>query len=475
MVTPIKPGPADLDTLRRTLGTPDLAWLLARMRTRLESTGTLTGTVTKPQASAGERAAVARLLNRSVRAGQSASVSLDTLDETLRRSGVWPAGLASAVVSLTGTVVDPTERAGERDAWQAAANTLRRLGRPELSGWADAVIRTGALRRAAPTASDAQTLAAQLATIAGALPSSGESLGGFAARTVHDAHALDAHTPLGALAVGLASKLGAALAASPAAALPPFADPAPSGALASSAASRISSATPRMSSATLVGVAIPTTAATGASSESARWRRDAWQSVGVVLDELSSSVLALNLPGGDNSPTARALAALGAAGQPVVLTLRQLLADGLGVVPPVVFVCENPAVVAAAADALGPRSAPLVCLNGQLGAAAVLLLQTLAAEGAVVRFHADFDWSGIGVARALAERVEWMPWRFGAADYAVACAAVPALPLLLVLPGLSAASVETPWDADLAEAMASAGFAVDEELVLADLLSDLAS
>jgi len=470
-VTPINPGTADLDTLRRTLGTAELAWLLARMRTRLESTGKLTGTVTKPRASAGERAAVARLLNRSVRAGQSASVPLDLLDEVLRRSGAWPAGLASAVVALTGSVVDPAERAGERDAWQAAANTLRRLGRPELSAWADAVIRTGALRRAAPTAVDARALARQLATVAGALPASGESLGGFSARTVHDSHALDAHTPLGALAVGLASALGAALATSHAGA--PAGPASAVGSIVAGDATTTRTVT-AASSPIALGGGGQSYAATDASAESARWRRDAWQSVGVVLDELSSSVLALNLPGGDDSPTARALAALGEAGQPVVLTLRQLLSDGLGVIPPVVFVCESPAVVAAAADTLGAHSAPLVCLNGQLGAAAVLLLQALVSGGAAVRFHADFDWSGIGVARALAERVTWTPWRFGAVDYAAACDSVPALPPLLMLPGVSAASVETPWDADLAEAMASAGVAVDEELVLTALLSDLA-
>ncbi|RJT88690.1 TIGR02679 family protein [Cryobacterium melibiosiphilum] len=452
----MNPSTADLATLRRTLGTPELAWLLARLRTRLESTGQLTGTVTKPQASAGERAAVARLLNRPVRAGTSASVSLDTLDDVLRRSGLWPAGLAAAVVALTGTVVDPLERAGERDAWQAAANTLRRLGRPELSGWADRVIRTGALRRAAPTAAGAQALAAQLATVAGALPTSGESLGAFASRTVHDAHALDVHTPLGTLAVGLASALGSALASSPSAAR--------SGEQTGGAATATDA---------LRGP-VPTSSPTDASADSARWRREAWHSVGVVLDELSSSVLVLGLPGGDTSPTARALAALAEAGQPVVLTLRQLLADELGTVPPVVFVCENPAVVAAAADALGATSAPLVCLNGQPGAAAIRLLERLVADGAALRFHGDFDWSGIGVARALAERVAWTPWRFSAADYSAACAERSALPALLVLPGVSAASVETPWDADLAEAMASVGLAVDEELVLAALLADLA-
>lgn len=462
-MTPINPRTADLDTLRRALGTPDLAWLLARMRTRLESTGELSGTVTKPQASAGERAAVARLLNRPVRAGQSASVSLDSLDDVLRRSGAWPDGLAAAVVALTGTVVDPVERAGERDAWQAAANTLRRLGRPELSGWADRVVRTGALRRAAPTASAAQSLAVQLATVAGALPTSGESLGGFAARTLNDAHALDAHTALGTLAVGLASALGTSIDRSIGASVP-----------AAATDSTAMPGTPASTATDALRGPARSPSPTDASAESARWRREAWQSVGVVLDELSSSVLALGLPGGAESPTARALAALGKAGQPVVLTLRQLLADDLGVVPSIVYVCENPAVVTAAADALGPRSAPLVCLNGQPGAAAIALLEALAVGGAEVRYHGDFDWSGIGVARALAERVAWTPWRYAAADYTAACAELAGLGPLPVMPGMSAASVETSWDFDLAEAMSSVGLAVDEELVLPGLLEDLA-
>lgn len=469
-MTPINFRSADRDTLRRALGTPDLAWLLARMRTRLESTGQLTGTVTKPQASAGERAAAARLLNRPVRAGQSASVSLDALDDMLRRSGLWPDGLAAAVVALTGTVVDPVERAGERDAWQAAANTLRRLGRPELSGWADRVIRTGALRRAAPTAASAQMLATQLAVVAGALPASGESLGGFAARTLHDAHALDADTPLGTLAVGLASALGAAALeteSAPAPAGRPAPDM-PNTAAATGATSSVTDA--RRGSVPGAG---PRTSPTDAAAESARWRREAWQSVGVILDELTSSVLVLGLPGGSVSPTARALAALGEVGQPVVLTLRQLLTDDLGAMPPVVFVCENPAIVAAAADALGPRSAALVCLNGQPGAATILLLEALAAGGSELRYHGDFDWSGISVARALAERVTWTPWRYCATDYAAACAALTGLPSLLMLPGVNAQSVETAWDADLAEAMAAVGLGVDEELVLPDLLADL--
>ena len=160
--------------------------------------------------------------------------------------------------------------------------------------------------------------------LADALPTEGEVLGVLAARLFGDAHALDAKTTLGALAVGLAAAIGR---------VPP---------------------------------------ASGAHA-----RRAAWLACGVVVDDLSSTVIALGLPGGTTSPTARALAALSESGQPAVLTYRQLAVDDIGRCPEVVWVCENPAVVASAADRVGATAAALVCVNGQPGAAVVRLLTRL--------------------------------------------------------------------------------------------------
>jgi hypothetical protein len=56
-------------------------------------------------------------------------------------------------------------------------------------------------------------------------------------------------------------------------------------------------------------------------------------------------------------------------------------------------VCENPAVVAAAADRLGDRCRPLVCTNGQPFGAARRLLTSLAA-GAELRVRAGDDPAG---------------------------------------------------------------------------------
>lgn len=405
----------DRERLVRLLGTADTAWLLQRMRARLGQHGTLSGTVIKPQATQGERTAVARLLGRTARAGQSASVPLDVLDTMLRR-GAWPEGLESAVVALTGPYLHPDERRGAREAWQAASNRIRELAErhPQVADWADTVARSGALKRAADTPAEAQRIAGQLTALAAALPADSPVIGVLAAQLFGDAHALDARTPLGALGAGLAAALGGA-----------------------------------------------------AVGPGAHARREVWASVGVIVDELSSWVLTVGLTGGTESPTARALAALAEAGQPTMLTYRQLVTDAVGRVPAVVYVCENPAVVAEAADRLGIHSAPLVCLGGQPGAAAVRLLTRLADSGAELRYHGDFDAGGMAIARTLSRHVPWRPWHFAAADYLDAVAS------LSDLPSFSGVIRETPWSTELAVALAQHRLRVEEESVLELLLSDL--
>jgi uncharacterized protein (TIGR02679 family) len=418
------------ERIRRLLGGPDTAWLLARLRSRLEQRGILDGTVSKQGATPAERVAVARLIGRSVRSGSSVSVSLDLLD-TMMRQDAWPDGLASAVIELTGPVVGPEVRRANRESWHEVAMTLRGIAddRAELSWWVENTLRQGTLKRVTATPDAATMLAMQLTAVADALPVQGEVLGVLASRLFDDAHALDSKTPLGSLAVGLAAAIAGL---------------APGG--------------------------------------GARWRREAWQGCGVVVDELSSTVLALGLPGGDSSPTARALSALATVGQPAVLTYRQLTADDLGEIPPVVFVCENPAVISAAADRFGAgstgvnagvgvgesaRVGPLVCVNGQPGAAVTLLLSELVAGGTELRYHGDFDGGGLAIARTLARSVPWTPWRFGEAEYRAACAANRSTS------SFTGSIGETPWDNGLATAMEELRQRVEEESVLAGLLADL--
>ncbi|MGH3242778.1 MAG: TIGR02679 domain-containing protein, partial [Spirillospora sp.] len=70
----------DIERLRRLLGSPDTAWLLQRIRRRLERGRTLTGTVTLTGASPSQRRAMELLLGRRTVAGASLSVSLAEVD-----------------------------------------------------------------------------------------------------------------------------------------------------------------------------------------------------------------------------------------------------------------------------------------------------------------------------------------------------------------------------------------------------------
>ncbi|MFI6662922.1 DUF2399 domain-containing protein [Streptomyces sp. NPDC050523] len=132
-----------------------------------------------------------------------------------------------------------------------------------------------------------------------------------------------------------------------------------------------------------------------------------------------------------------------------------------------VYVCENPTVLATAADTHGPTCPPLVCLQGQPLAAARTLLRHLHSHGSTLRYHGDFDWGGLRIAGALLRRVPWQPWRYTAADYRTAAAATP------LAPPLAGAPATATWDPGLAAALAELGVRIEEETVLDTLLADL--
>ncbi|WP_306366101.1 TIGR02679 family protein [Nocardiopsis sp. CC223A] len=408
----------DLPRLRRLLGTPDTAWLLERARRRLREGRPLTGTVTRQDATDGERSALAALVGRAPGRGGTVSVRLERVDSLLRDSGACPGGLAAAVELLTGPVVPrKDERAREEESWNRVFAPLEEACGPHplLAGWCAQVRRDGRVRRMAPDPEQARPLVEAVARVVAALPAEGVALSHLAARVLGDAHALDDDRSAATLVLGAARLLGGQDEGSGAA-----------------------------------------------------WRRRVWASVGVLKDELSSTVLVLNLPGAPATATGRALAALAGAGQPAVLTLRQLVAepDCVQWSGRRVSVCENPAVVAAAADRWGAACAPLVCLQGEPSAAALTLLRGAAGDGARVRLHADFDPGGVRIATTVAGQVGWEPWRFTAADYTAAAAAGPGRPL-------GGVPAPTPWDPPLAAVMGRHGVRVEEENVLPDLLADL--
>lgn len=343
--------------LVRLLGAPELDWLLQRARRRMERGEPLTGTVTLTVASPAQRDTAARLLGRRPTPGAALTLRWEAVDAVLRRSGAHPDGLASAVVALTGPVRSRAAEAAARDqAWHDAFAPLDHLveTRPELAGWVTTIRATGLVRRLAATPEAATPLLAKLTAVLAELPTDGEPIGQFAERMLGSAHTLDDDRPLATLAFGAAKILRNA-----------------------------------------------------SDGSGASWRRQVWAGVGLIRDDLSSTVLTLGLPGDRATATGRALAALRAVGEPTVLTLRQLVRKppGFAVAGATVSICENPIVVGAAADRLGQVAEPLVCVSGQPCAAAMHLLRMLAAGGARLRYHGDFDWGGLRIGNWLFDRL----------------------------------------------------------------------
>lgn len=196
----------------------------------------------------------------------------------------------------------------------------------------------------------------------------------------------------------------------------------------------------------------------------AEQRRALWESAGVVMDDLASQVLVLNLPTDDTHVVAGWLRDAASFGIPFRLTLHQLNADPLTVAAPELYVCENPAVLRAAAAELAESCAPLVCTEGQPSAACHKLL---AATRARIRWRGDFDWTGLRTTAAAVTRYRAIPWRMAAADYRTALDTGDSE----LLKGTAAAS---PWDPRLADEMAERGRAVMEERLIPALLGDLA-
>jgi uncharacterized protein (TIGR02679 family) len=150
-----------------------------------------------------------------------------------------------------------------------------------------------------------------------------------------------------------------------------------------------------------------------------------------------------------------------------VLTLRQLRQPPrLRSTGTNISICENPVVTAEAADRLGTAAQLLVCVGGQPGAAAMTLLRNLAEQGAQLRYHGDFDWGGLRIGNVVFGRLPVVPWRFDSAAYLRAIDTGAGR-------GLSGEPTTCRWEPELGCAMQRAGFAVEEEHVIGDLLDDL--
>lgn len=195
-------------------------------------------------------------------------------------------------------------------------------------------------------------------------------------------------------------------------------------------------------------------------------RRDLWEADGVVVDDLASRVLVLNIPA-EGHGLAAWLADAARLGVPFYVTLHQLITLPLTISGALVRICENPAVLRRAAGELGAASAPLVCSEGQPSAAFHQLAGVVISGGGELRYHGDFDWPGLAIASSVMRRHGAMPWRMGAADY------LAGLRADIEHVKLSGTPQPAPWDPELAQVMVTAGRVLFEETVADDLIRDL--
>lgn len=375
-----------------------------------------------------EIAAMADFLGWPTHKTGTVVVSLPRLDALLRASGL-SAGLAACLIAAGGPLGDEAARrradkaardAASDELWAEATAHPALVRHPLLKAWLADERRTGRLP-ASPSARR-QVLSDALAVLA-ALPDPGTGLARLASRILGHAHALDDGPVQAAVLRALA-----------------WPDDRP-----------------------------------GTPAGSAR-RRMLWAGAGVALDTVSSTVLVLGLTLPGNGPVAATLAANAAAGLPARLTLGQvrhyLDAERAPAAntPARAFVCENPTVAEAAADALGARCAPLVCVEGRPSVAANLLLQELQNTGSELRYHGDFDWPGLAIASPIIA-IGALPWHFGAADYRDGLT-LNIRPKRLPTPP---SQVQAAWDHALVRTMLDHLLAVEEETVIDRLLADLAA
>jgi uncharacterized protein (TIGR02679 family) len=412
------PGPGAGDQrLRRVLGTAELSWLVDRIRVRLERGEPVDGTVTLVGATPEQRKAAARLLGHGVGRGSSLSVPLPEVDAALRRAGIR-SGLRAAIESLTGPVRDrAAERAGEIRQFQDALDGARRsplAAAPWHLRWLAEISRDGTLTRLVRQGQG--HLLAQATAVLERLPAGTDEpavlLPVLAEAVTGDTRALDG-TPLSGLVLhALALREGVA----------------------------------------------------GPAGRDAE--RALWTAAGVVTDDLASQVLVLNVQAG-GAQLGEWLSQAAEAGEPFRVTLHQLAVMPIMPLAIDLHVCENPAVLSAAAGQLGADSAPLVCTEGEPSVACYRLLQAAISTGTRIHWHSEFDWPGLRITDAAIRRLGAAPWLMGADDYRAA------------LPGstepLKGLRADSPWDTRLAELMQASGRAVTEDRQLAALLADLST
>ncbi len=404
--------------LQRLLGGESLAELRRRLRRHFERRGPddPPGAIRLGRLSADEREALASLLGRPPRFANSMLVDIAAIDGALRRAGL-ASSLRHALEQFEGPIPDrASARAELLGRWSAVADGSRH---PGLAAFLRNPAGLGLLKRLSrQDPEQAASFREGADAVLRRLPAQGLPRAQLAAETLGNSHGLDTGEATATLVLAALRRQD--------------------------------------------GPAGPVSTDGASESKPEERARDVWARAGVLVNELARPALFLNLPRRDGG--------LFAPGEPGYASLRLLLRapPAWAVAGKDIHVCENPNLLAIAADHLGSRCAPLVCTDGMPAAAQRTLLTQLVAAKARLLYHGDFDWPGIRIANHVMRGYGARSWRFGTADYQAAVSSVP-----LREHRLTGAPVSALWDDELAPAMRTRGVAIAEEGLTAFLLQDL--
>lgn len=394
---------------------PEWRRLLAAARRKVERSGSLDGAISLANPDDAERQLIIGITGSyrgtSVR---TLRVALADIDDDLRdRCGM---GLLAVLAQLHGPVRNrPAERAEEHDAKEAALKGAterggRLIGEEWFGQWLEQVAADGTLTRLVRSADGAALSWA--VEVLRRLPADSMPLPMLAELATGDTKALSGTRLAWLVLRGWAMRMGKAAPAS-------RAD-----------------------------------------------QRAMWKSAGVIVDDLASQVLVLGVRAAEDHVVAAWLQDAAHFGIPFRLTLHQLMVDPLTVTGDDVYVCENPAVLRAAASELEGSGAPLICTEGQPSAACHRLLAGVKGR---IHWRGDFDWTGLRTTAMAINRYDASPWRMSVRDYTLALDEG-----LTQTEQLKGPAAESPWEPALALEMTERGRAVMEERLIPVLLQDLA-
>lgn len=412
------------ERLKRLLGGAELVALRQRLRRYFERhSGDVVGhTLQLTNLAPVEQETLSLLTGRPPRSTRSMRIDIDHLDASLKSAGI-AGSLREALELLDGPIENSAAlRQARLMRWSLLTGADH--WHPSLRIWLQTPAAAGLLKRLARRDHDAaERLLGRADTVIRRLPADGVTRAQLAAETLGNAHALDNGQSTSTVVLSALRLDGRAGIA------------------------------PRKEDEDSAEIQML--------SERAR---DIWARAGVLVNELARPALFLNLP----RPPQETIR--WTPGEPDYLPLRNLLRarPDWPVAGMTIYVCENPNIVAIAADRLGARCAPLVCTEGMPAAAQRTLLTQLMQAGARLHYHGDFDWPGIRIANFVMRTWHAHPWRYGISEYEAAAMSAPHTQR-----DLSDSAVIASWDNTLTSAMQIRGLAIAEEAVAGSLLEDL--